>query len=150
MTNCPFSHLAAGTGYIEHVEIDWQPRWGVGDDIPTPSQQKRWTDQYLQGMDSIGRSARVDSTGVKTMLEDAGFTDLREDIIRCYINPWTDNEVENEKAQWLNLAYGQALPAMSYVPFVRHGGFEKIAVDAVCRAATTESRILRYHAYYNL
>lgn len=142
-------HLVPLEGYFEQVELDWVPRWD-GPDIPQNSALARWSDCFLRGLDNANRSARISSDERKRLLEDAGFVDVQEQVIRCNMSPWTAIPHENDKAQWLNLGFGLAMNALSFGPMIKQLGMRMDQVIELNNAATTESRQLRYHAYYHM
>lgn len=142
-------HLVPLHGYFEQVEIDWTPRWD-GPDVPEDSALARWSDLFLRGLDTANRSARVSFDERRRLLEDAGFVDVREQVIRCNINPWTRSSHENTKAQWLNLGFGFGMNALAFGPMIKKLGMTINEVIELNTAATNESRQLRYHAYYNM
>ncbi|KAF4125106.1 hypothetical protein GMORB2_3945 [Geosmithia morbida] len=139
--------LAPGTGFVEHTEIDWTPRWESSGDIPNPSAIQEWSELYLQGMDRVNKSARVAPQWTVRMLEDAGFVDVREETIRCYVCPWSSDRQEREIARWFNLVFSQGLEAMSLLPMVDYLGMSIDEVNSLCARTKREMCVLRYHAY---
>lgn len=145
-----FQHLAPGTGFIQHTEIDWTPRWEETGGIPNPSAIQEWSERFLQGMDILNRSARVSPQWTVRMLEEAGFVDIREETIRCYVNPWSNDRQERTLAQWFNLVLSQGLEAMCLMPLVDQLDMSVEDVQALCARARKETCILRYHTYMTL
>lgn len=81
------------------------------------------------------------------MMESVGFTDFKEQRIRCYVNPWSDNDYEKDVAQWFNLGFIDGLEAMSLVPLVEKLGRTREEVTALAERVKIECCKLRYHAY---
>ena len=131
---------------MEHMEIDWTPHW-QNEAIPNPSALKEWSDLYLGGLDRAGRSARVDPQRTKRQLQDAGFVEIREEAIRFYVNPWSNERKERETARWFNLVFAQGLEAMSWMPLIDHGNMEFAQVRELCDRVLKEICVLRFHAY---
>ncbi|PHH82320.1 hypothetical protein CDD82_6356 [Ophiocordyceps australis] len=111
-------HLAPGTGYLEHVEIDWEVGFESSGEIPPNSAFKEWSETYLRGLDGFFRNARVRTQNTKRLLEEAGFCDIREQTIRCYVNPWSADPEECDTARWFNMGINIGLQAMSVAPLV--------------------------------
>ena len=101
----------------------------------------------MQGMDGFQRSVRINTRHVQRMMESVGFTDFKEQIIQCYVNPWSDDDHEKNVAQWFNLGLIDGLEAMSLVPFVEKHGMSREEVAALAERVKTECCKLRYHAY---
>ncbi|QPG96082.1 hypothetical protein C2857_003113 [Epichloe festucae Fl1] len=144
-----FEHLKPGSGYIEHIEIDWVPRWD-GNDVPPESSLHEWSQLLLRGLDRFNRNARIDMGEVRITLDKAGFVDFREETIRCYVNPWSSERREREIARWFNLGLSQCLEAMSLMPMIEGLSMTKEQVKELCDRAKKEICILRYHAYMTL
>lgn len=140
-------HLAPG-GTIEHVEIDWTPRWG--EDSDEPAEFKAWSALFLDGMAQFERNASVTIHGAERLMKGAGFTDFREEIIPCYVNPSGSDPHQDETSEWLNLALCSSLEDMSLRPMIEKKGMAHEAVQGLCARVTTEVCTLRYHAYLNL
>ncbi len=98
-------------------------------------------------MDGFQRSARVDATNVKAMMEAAGYIDFEERTIRCYVNPWCDDPNEKRVAQWFNLCLIDGVQAMSLAPMIENLGMSIEQVNKLRDAVKSECCKLRYHAY---
>nr|UWK20372.1 chromatin methyl transferase [Trichoderma crystalligenum] len=144
-----FEHLAPGTGYVEHLEMDWTPQW-EGEHIPTHSAFREWSQLFLRAMHRFQRSVKISSQDTKRMMETAGFTDFTETTIKCYVNPWSHNRHDREVARWFNLAFSLGLEAMSMMPMIEKLGMTKDEVEDLCARVRKEICILRYHAYCTL
>ncbi|KFG83694.1 methyltransferase LaeA [Metarhizium anisopliae] len=144
-----FHHLTPGSGYVEHVEIDWVPRWDKYT-MPQASALKEWSDRFLGALDRFNRSARVDSTAVHRTIEGAGFTNFREEIIRCYVNPWMSDPHEQDVANWFNIAFSRGVDAMSFVPMIEGLGMSQSKVQDLCTRVKKEICVLAHHAYFDI
>lgn len=143
------SHLAPASGYVQHTEVDWTPHWDGGD-VPVPSAIQEWSQNFLRGLDNAGRSARVLPDWTTQALEDAGFVDIREERVKCYVCPWSNDKQEREKARWFNLAFAQGLEAMSFIPMIDNMDMSMEQVSDLCARARKESCVLRFHAYMTM
>ncbi|OAA46917.1 Ribosomal RNA methyltransferase RrmJ/FtsJ [Metarhizium rileyi] len=144
-----FDHLLPGSGYVEHVEIDWVPGW-EGDYIPNPSALKEWSDLYLRASETFGRNGRLDSATVRRTMESAGFIDFREEIIRCYVNPWMPDRHERELASWFNLGLSRGVEAMSLMPMIEGLGLKQEEVHNLCQRVIKEICVLSHHAFFHV
>lgn len=131
---------------MEHVEIDWVPQW-EGSDVPSSSAIGLWAETFLRGMDGFDRCARVRPSHTRRMLENAGFVDITEETLRCYLNPWSEERHERECARWFNLGFTLGLEAMSLKPMIEQLGMTVAEVKDMCGQAIKESCKLRHHAY---
>lgn len=141
-------HLAPG-GYIEHLEIDWTPQWD-GEDRPTHSAIREWSQQFHRAMHRYRRSVKVSTEDTKRMMEAAGFTEFKETTIRCYLNPWSNDRHQREAARWFNLALGLGLEAMSLMPMIDMLHMKQEDVVDLCKRVKAETCVLRYRTYFTL
>ncbi|KAM0262894.1 hypothetical protein ACHAQJ_001487 [Trichoderma viride] len=143
-----FEHLAPN-GYIEHLEVDWTPQW-EGEDVPSHSAFKEWSQKFQRAMHRYQRGVKVSTKDTKRMMEAAGFTDFTETTVQCWVNPWSPDRHDREKARWFNLAFSLGLEAMSMMPMIDNLGMTKDDVLDLCERVKKEICILRYHAYCTL
>ncbi|KAH7155508.1 methyl transferase [Dactylonectria estremocensis] len=142
-------HLAPGIGHMEHVEIDWTPRWD-DDKRPTKSAFEEWATLFYSGMDMFDRSARVNSNERYLMMEAAGFTDIKEEVIRAYVCPWSEDRTERELARWFNLGLTHSLDSLSLIPLIEKMGMTLEQVKELSEKVKKEICVLRYHTYCNI
>ncbi|KAH6953752.1 methyl transferase [Ilyonectria sp. MPI-CAGE-AT-0026] len=144
-----FEHLAPGIGHMEHVEIDWTPRCD-DDERPSKSAFKEWTDLFYDGMDQFNRCARVMPEETRQRIEAAGFTDLKEDVIKAYVCPWSKGGDERELARWFNLGLTDSLEPLSLMSLIEKQDMKFDDVRELCKKAKKEICDLRYHTYCNI
>jgi hypothetical protein len=142
-------HLAPGRGRVEHTEIDWTPHWD-GEERPQRSAFKEWAELYYEGMERYDRPARIVPNQTKRLMESAGLVDVEEEIIKCYVNPWSQDHREREIARWFNLGFCRGLEAMSMMPFIEKLEMPFERVRDLCARVKKEVCILRYHAYVHV
>ncbi|CAM1504342.1 Fc.00g019330.m01.CDS01 [Cosmosporella sp. VM-42] len=140
-----FEHLAPGIGHMEQVEIDWTPRCD-DEDRPT-SAFKKWADLFYSGMDQFNRNARVRSFETRQMIEAAGFTEFKEEVIKAFVCPWSTDRRVRELARWFNLGLTHSLEALSFMPLIEKHGMKYEEVRELCSQVKKEICILRYHTY---
>ncbi|KAJ4311922.1 Secondary metabolism regulator lae1 [Fusarium piperis] len=144
-----FEHLTPGLGHLEHVEIDWTPRWD-DDERPSNSSFTRWAELFLTGMDQFNRTARVVPEETRQMLEATGFTDIKHEIIPAFVCPWSPDRREREIARWFNLGLSHSLESLSLMPLVEKHGLGPDEVRELCERVKRETCVLRYHTYCNI
>lgn len=134
---------------MEHVEIDWTPRW---DDKERPSQSafQEWTELFYDGMDQFNRRARVLPHETRQMIEAAGFTDIKEEVIKASVSPWSEDRADRTFARWFNLGLSHSLEALSLMPLIEKQGMKFEDVRELCEKVKKEICVLGYHTYCNM
>ncbi|KAK2592161.1 hypothetical protein QQS21_010143 [Conoideocrella luteorostrata] len=143
-----FEHLRPGHGYIEHLEIDWVPRWEGN--IPPKSALNEWSRLFLQGLDRFDRNARTDVGEVRKAFDKAGFVDFKEETIRCCVSPWTSDRHERDLARWFNFGFCNGIEAMSLMPMIEGLQMTKEEVQELCGRVKSEICHLKNHAFVTL
>ncbi|KAF7548281.1 hypothetical protein G7046_g8731 [Stylonectria norvegica] len=142
-----FEHLAPGIGHMEHVEIDWTPRWDDDNNKPENSAFKEWAELFYTGMDEFNRTARIRSYETRQMIEAAGFTEFKEEVIKAYVCPWSQDRRIRELARWFNLGLSHSLESLSFMPLIEKHGMKYEEVRELCKKVKNEICVLRYHTY---
>lgn len=142
------SHLKPHVGYIEQVEIDWMPHCDSGT-LPPHADILRWAAELLSAMDMHGRPMRVDSQRTVAYLSEAGFVDIKEEVIKVPISGWSDDPVEKERGRWLALALIKGLSALTLGPLTRINGRSRAEVDHLAEKVRMEvaNRKIRAQCY---
>ncbi|KAH6977717.1 methyl transferase [Ilyonectria destructans] len=144
-----FEHLAPGIGHMEHVEIDWTPKWD-NDKKPAQSAFEEWAELFYDGMDQFNRRARVLPHETRQMIEAAGFTDISEEVIKAYVCPWSEVRAERKLARWFNLGLTHSLEALSLMPLIEKQEMKFDEVRKLCERVKKEICALDNHAYCNI
>ncbi|KAL4730618.1 hypothetical protein ACLX1H_002655 [Fusarium chlamydosporum] len=144
-----FEHLASGIGHLEHIEVDWIPRCD-DDERPANSAFEKWAELFLDGMDRFNRTARVMPQETRQLLEATGFTDVKQEVIRAYVCPWSSDRQERDIARWFNIGLSHSLEALSLKPLIEKLGLKAEDVRELCTTAKRETCVLRYHTYCNI
>jgi hypothetical protein len=142
-------HLKPGLGWIEQVEIDLEPRC---DDhtLPANSLLVQWY-QYLA--DATSRSARpiAYQHNTRQMLQDTGFIDIQETIIRAPYTTWPSDPHQKEISKWYNIGITDGLEALSLAPFTRINRWNaRDNVVPFIEQVRKELCTRKYHAYNNM
>lgn len=144
-----FAHLRPGSGWIEHVEIDLEPR--CDDHTMAPdSQVVRW---YAYLRDATARAYRpiAYERNTRQLLEAAGFIDIQETIIRAPFNSWPNDPHQKEIGRWYNLGLTEGLDALSFAPFTRCNQWDLHEhVKPLLAAVHREIMNRKIHAYNNI
>jgi trans-aconitate methyltransferase len=144
-----YTHLKPGAGWIEHVEIDLEPRC---DDhtLPSESPLVKW---YNYLADATARVSRPIAYNHQTrqLLQAAGFIDIQETIIRAPYNSWPNDPHQKEIGRWYNLGITEGLEALSFAPFTRVNRWDlNEHVKPLVEAVRTQICNKKIHAYNNI
>ena len=131
---------------MEQVEIDWLPRCSDGTMSPYADILK-WATELLSAMDIHGRSMRVDSQRTMAQLREAGFVDIREEVIQVPISGWPSDPVERERGRWLALGLTKSLSALALAPLTRIKGRSKAEIDDLVERVRNEVAMRRIQAH---
>jgi hypothetical protein len=144
-----FEHLAPGIGHLEHIEVDWTPRCD-DDERPANSAFEKWSELFFDGMERFNRTARVMPQETQQLLEATGFVEVKHEVHRAYVCPWSSDRHEREIARWFNIGLSHSLEALAMKPLVEKLGFKAEDVRELCNTAKRETCVLRYHTYCNI
>lgn len=107
----------------------------------------RWAELYHGVTEATGRSAKIDSPKIRGMIEAAGFTDLKEEVFKVYINPWSTNPRDNNIGKWFNLALAHSSFSLIMKPLVEKFGWDMADIKALQSAIQDEAQQLTNHTY---
>lgn len=143
------SHLKPGSGWIEHVEIDLEPRCDDGTLSPD-SHLTQWYGYLADATARVDRPVAYDHR-TRQLLQAAGFIDIQETIIRAPYNSWPADPHQRDIGRWYNLGLTEGLEALSAAPFTRVNRWNmnehvKPLVEAVRREVCNR----KIHAYNNM
>jgi hypothetical protein len=84
-------------------------------------------------------------------LEDSGFVDIQEEVIRAPFNSWPNDPHQKEIGRWYNLGLTEGLEALSLAPFIRvnRWGLEE-HVKPMLEAVRLQICNRKVHAYNNM
>ncbi|KAH0542627.1 Secondary metabolism regulator lae1, partial [Trichoglossum hirsutum] len=143
-----YRHLKPGYGHLEHVEIDFQPRCDEG----TLSPELNVVKWYNWLVDATYRSGRCIAYqhSTRQMLQEAGFVDIVETIIRAPYNDWPSDPHEKNIGRWYNLGMTEGLEALSLGPLTRVFKWPAETVRGIIPGVEKEINCKRIHAYNNM
>lgn len=137
--------MAPGIGQIEQVEIDWAPK-SDEEKQPSPLLQY-WSDQYYEAAELYGRTARIVPGETRRLLEEAGFTDIKEQTVKAWVCPWSQDPRDREIGRWFNLALSHSLDALTLKPFVEKLGYQETEVRQLNEDVKKEICLMGNHTY---
>ncbi|KAK4248029.1 S-adenosyl-L-methionine-dependent methyltransferase [Corynascus novoguineensis] len=144
-----YRHLKPYYGYFEQVEMDWTVRCDDGS-LRRNGYIVQWANQIMDAMDSFGRPMRLDSDVTKQQLADAGFDDIKEEIIQMPVNGWPIDEHGKTTGRWFNLGIRQTLQPLSLAPLCRGHGRTREEVQELIDNAREEVYSNNVRAYCTL
>lgn len=149
-------------GYVEHIEIDWKPRYVEDDDDTTLPPQAlpllQWW-EYMQTASARLRKPIAYQENTRSLLTRTGFTDINHRTVVIPLQPTPrdqrDHALESgfKDAMCREDELGQpsrSFESLSMSLFTRHLGFDPDHVRSLCTAvgAICESR--RIPLYFNM
>jgi len=140
-----FRHLKPG-GYIEHVEIDFEPRCDDGS-LPTDP-LCTWYDYLKAATKRMHRPIEYNPhTG--TILRTAGFVDIVEHkVIKLPMNSWpTEDEKEREIGRWNVLGLVDSIEAWSLKPLIEVNGWDEKTVKSMVEDVRKAVKSRKVRAY---
>lgn len=108
-------HLKPGVGYLEQVEIDYEPRCDGGE---IPHLLSEWS-KWMHDATALGSKPIKYLEQTPEILKQMGFVDVRDTVIRLPLNTWPTNPHERDIGRWYNLVLCEGLEALSLGPFTR-------------------------------
>ncbi|CZT00557.1 related to methyltransferase [Rhynchosporium agropyri] len=143
-----FRHLKPQFGWLEHVEIDMEPRCDDGT-LPADSSIIQWTKLLFDATAQAYRPLQYNHrTGA--MLQEIGFVDINEQIIKVPLNPWENDPQLKDIGRWYNLGLTQGLDALTTAPLTRMFGWSKVDVDRLVANVKREICSKKLHVYCNM
>lgn len=143
-----FRHLKPGSGWMEHVEIDMEPRCDDGT-LPPNGALVEWYRYLMDAMRRVNRPMTY-NPDTRGMLERTGFTEISEQVIKIPFNPWPSDPHQKDIGRWYNLGLNQGLSALSMAPFTRTFRWSEQDVERVVAGVKKEMCSRKIHVYCNM
>ncbi|KAG8672936.1 hypothetical protein FPOAC1_006236 [Fusarium poae] len=140
-----YDNLAPG-GYVELHEIDIF----VASDDNTLSKSHnlyRWAELLQEASDKLGRPY-FNPSGLKEVLEKAGFEDVHESRFKWPSNQWAKDPKHKELGLWNNENANYFLEGVAIAPLTRALGWSREQVAVFIVQARKEVNDTRIHAYW--
>jgi hypothetical protein len=134
---------------MEQAEIDWTPRCANGT-LPRDAHIVRWANELLDAMDGFVRPIRLNSNLTKRQMAEAGFVDIREEVIRLPFHGWPAEAHGKNLGRWFNLGIRQACQPLILAPLTRGRGWAPDEIRALSEYIRGEAHSNTAHAYCTL
>ncbi|KAI9806533.1 MAG: Secondary metabolism regulator lae1 [Piccolia ochrophora] len=143
-----FDHLKPAYGSFEHVELDMEPRCDDGT-LPPDAMMNRWWRYLAEATARVNRPIAYNPY-TRHMLQQAGFVDIQETVIRVPLNAWASDSHSKDVGRWYNLGLIEGLEALSLAPLTRVCRWHLDDVKRIVRDVKKEICNKRIHAYNNM
>lgn len=140
-----FRHLKPVFGSIEQVELDIYPRCDDGS-LPPNAALFQWANLLLSATEQAGRPLAY-NRNTRQMLEQAGFTEVTEQVIKVPFNMWPADPHLQDIGTWYYLGLVEYLQALTLGPLFRVYGWPKEKIMALLVDVEKEIRTRKYHVY---
>lgn len=143
-------HLRPGYGHIEQLEVDLEPRCDDGTLVPG-SPLVQWY-QYLRDATQSAHKPIAYQHNTRQLLEQAGFIDIKEQVIRAPYNGWPKDPMQKDIGRWyrFGLAESSGLEALSMAPFSRVFQWQRAQIDPFIAGVRRQVGDGHCHAYNNM
>jgi hypothetical protein len=101
----------------------------------------------LGAMDDHGRSMRVDSQETINQLTNAGFVDIKTEVIRVPFNGWPTDKHERDVGKWFNLGFTNGLMGLTLAPLTRMKDRSRDQVAELVNRVKHEAYSRNVHSY---
>ena len=137
-------------GWIEQVELDFYPRCDDGS-LPRESALYHWFSLLMRATEDACKPLAY-NTQTRQMLQQAGFTEVAEQVIRVPFHQWSTDGHENDIGTWGLLGFGdlEFLESLSYGPFSRVLRWDKGRIDKLLKDVRREILSRDYHVYVEM
>lgn len=130
---------------MEQVELDLYPRCDDGS-LPRDSALYHWANLLMQATEGAYKPLAY-NTQTRQMLQQAGFTEVAEQVIRVPFNPWPADKQEKAIGRWFYLGLLEYVEALTLGPFSRVLRWDKARIDKLLVDVKREIGTTRYHVY---
>lgn len=145
-----YRHLRPGYGFIEQLEIDLEPRCDDGTLEPN-SPLVNW---YRYLIDATSRTSKplAYQHNTRQLLEQAGFIDISETIIKVPYHHWPRDPQQAHMGDYYQLTMNQimGLEALCMAPFSRVFEWTQAQIETFTGQVRHEIQSTRIHAYNNM
>lgn len=87
------------------------------------------------------------NTETKSMLQNTGFVEIKEQIIKIPFNPWSHDAHERDIGRWFNLGLCQGLEAFTLAPMTRILNWDRGRVARLVADVKREICTKRHEVY---
>lgn len=138
-------HLKPEYGWIEQVEMDIMPRCDDAS-LPRDAAMIQWANFLATATEEAYKPVTYNpQTGA--MLRQAGFVEIKQEVIRIPFNPWPADAHQKDIGRWYNLGLCQGLEALTMGPLTRILGWSRDRVEKLVTDVKREVCTKKYHVY---
>lgn len=142
-------HLKPGHGWIEHVEVDLKPRCTDGT-LPEGNKITEWYNYLADATQRANRPIAYNQN-TREYLENAGFIDIHEEVIRAPYNTWPNDPHQKDIGRWYQLGLTEGLEALSLAPLARVNRWDvNMHIKPLLDAVRLQICNRKIHAYNNM
>ncbi len=142
---CVSRHLKPVYGWTEQVELDIYPRCDDGS-LPGDAALFAWANYLFQASEMTGKPIAY-NVHTRQMLQNAGFTQVSEEVIRVPFHAWPENVQDTHVGMWFSTGLVQWLEALSLGPLMRVLQWDRARVDKLLADVRREILHRKYHIY---
>lgn len=117
--------------------------------LPPTSPLVQWT-EYLFEATARAQRPLAYNTQTRAMLEETGFIEIQEQVIKIPLNPWPTDPHDKDVGRWYNLGLTQGLEALSLGPLTRVNHWSVADVQRLTAAARRDICSKKMHSYCNM
>ena len=145
--NLHFSHLKPG-GWAE-----WQEKhpFFLSDDgtLEPESGVAKWTRMFFEAGEKMGTSP-TSSRFLKGWMEDAGFVDVKEHILKLPVGTWPKDRRKKMIGAWQQVNMVEGTPALSLRLFTKTFGLSREETELTLIDVRNSVNNRNIHSYYHL
>ncbi|KAL1953333.1 hypothetical protein VTO42DRAFT_2987 [Malbranchea cinnamomea] len=141
-----FRHLRPG-GYFEQVEINFEPH--SDHYVPTEEPLYQWYYQLKAATSYAGKPIAF-NRNTPRMLEEAGFEDVKPQLIELPLNSWRDDPHEKEVGKWYNLAFSESATTLLQGPLTRVCNWPLSQIQQLADAAVSQAYNKNVHVWHHM
>ena len=130
------------------MEIDLEPRCDDGTLAPD-SIIRQWWQTVAEATQRVNKPLAYNHW-TRHMLQQAGFVDIQEIVIRAPLNSWPADQYLKDIGRWYNLGMTEGLEAISLGPLTRVARWKYDDVKRIVRDVKKEMCNKKIHAYNNM
>jgi hypothetical protein len=139
-------HLKPSDGWLEQVEIDYEPRCDNGE---VPERLKQWFGWLHEATANGSKPIRY-LHQTPAIMRAQGFVDIRETVVQLPFNTWPQDQHSKEVGRWYNVGLCEGLEALSLGPFTRVFRWPENDVKRLAAEMRPYICDRKTHLYHNL
>lgn len=131
--------------------VEWQHKhpWIVSDDntLPENSAMQQWSKNVFEAAEKFG-APFGDTVRIKQRMEDAGFIDVQEHILKLPIGPWPKDKRLKKVGAFEVVNMVDGIEGLSFRLFSKALGMSADAIQLNLMEVRSEAKNSKIHSYY--